>query len=68
MEVFKGLMAAVGIILGTLVVLFICMIPNFTFQYLGWAENPDMDLLSRLIGFIMFLLGLQWYISHKSKD
>lgn len=68
MEVFKGLMAAVGIMLGTLVVLFICMIPNMVFQYMEWTENPDMDLLSRLIGFIMFLLGLQWYISHKNKD
>lgn len=48
-------------VLGMIVVLFIGTIPMFIFQYMGWSENESLDLLSRMIGFIICLVIMGCY-------
>lgn len=65
MDILKSIAGAVWMVFITLVLLFIGLIPNFVFQVQGWAENPDLDLLSRIIGFIIVVFLITWYCNRK---
>ena len=65
MDLIKGIALVAWSIIVGLVLLFIGMIPNFIAQVQGWTENPDLDLLSRVLGFIIVLFLICWHCNRK---
>lgn len=66
MDLIKAMAGVAWSVLVGAVLLFIGMIPNFIAQVQGWTENPDLDLLSRVIGFIIILFLIFWYCNRKN--
>lgn len=66
MDLIKAIAGAAWAVLVVIVLLFVGLIPNFVAQVQGWTENPDLDLLSRCIGFIIVLLLIVWYCNRKN--
>lgn len=65
MDLIKAMAGVAWSVIVGLVLLFIGLIPNFVFQFQGWTENPDLDLLSRCLGFIIILFLIYWYCNRK---
>lgn len=61
MDLIKMMVGVAWTFIIVFVLLFIGLIPNFIFQIQGWAENPDLDLLSRLLGFTIVVLLISFY-------
>lgn len=65
MDLLKAMVGVAWAVLVGIVILFIGLVPNFIFQFQGWTENPDLDLLSRCLGFIIVLFLIVWYCNRK---
>lgn len=65
MDLIKAMAGVAWAVIIGIVLLVIGMLPNVVFQLQGWAENPDLDLLSRMIGFIIVVFLIHWYCHRK---
>lgn len=66
MDLIKAMAGVAWAVIIGILILFIGLVPNFIFQIQGWAENPDLDLLSRCLGFIIVLFLISWYCNKKN--
>lgn len=65
MPVLEHLKCIVFAVISSLIVVIVAFIPIAAFQLLGLSENPDLDMLSRCIGFLMALALIMWYTHRK---
>lgn len=66
MDLIKAMAGVAWAVIIGILILFIGLVPNFIFQIQGWEENPDLDLLSRCLGFIIVLFLISWYCNKKN--